>query len=109
MQSAGLSGSVFQSPAEEDARGRKDNHVCGEGRGLAGLQMSLSLYWRGGACLVASAQTALGHLPLRPSFLLCIKAQLSRSLCSPGGSLFSESEDLVGSGDPFPAIESDNK
>lgn len=74
MQSAGLSGSVFQSPAEEDARGRKDNHVCGEGRGLAGLQMSLSLYWRGGACLVASAQTALGHLPLRPSFLLCTQS-----------------------------------
>lgn len=41
---------------------------------LAGLQMSLRLYWRGGSCLVASAQAALGSLPLRPSFLLCTQS-----------------------------------
>lgn len=41
IQSAGLSGCASQSPAEEDARRRKNNDVCGEERGLASLQMSL--------------------------------------------------------------------
>lgn len=41
IQSAGLSGCAFQSPAEEDARSRKNNDVSEDGRGLAGLQMLL--------------------------------------------------------------------
>lgn len=43
----GLSGCAFQLPAEEAARDRKDNHVCEEGRGLAGLQMSLQFLLEG--------------------------------------------------------------
>lgn len=41
IQSAGLSGCAFQSPAEEDARSRKNNDVSEDGRELAGLQMLL--------------------------------------------------------------------
>lgn len=68
IQSVGLSGWAFQAPAEEDARSRKNNDVCEEGRGRAGPQMSRQPLQEG-ACVSDSiwlelTQAALGRPPL---------------------------------------------